>query len=57
VNDRYVIRPKADADLDHQALYLAEKAKPEVGRRFLIAAHETFTHCLHRIQKWDGIPD
>ena len=43
MNARYVIRPKADADLDHQAFYLAEKATPEVGHRFLIAAHQTFT--------------
>lgn len=40
---RYIVRPKADADLDHQALYLAEKAAPEIGHRFLIAARETFT--------------
>lgn len=42
MNAHYVVRPKADADLDHQAFYLAEKAVPEVGHRFLIAAHETF---------------
>jgi toxin ParE1/3/4 len=43
VNADYVIRPKADEDLDHQAFYLAEKATAEVGHRFLVAAHETFT--------------
>ena len=43
LSGRYLIRPKADADLDHQALYLAEKATAEIGHRFLIAAHETFT--------------
>lgn len=40
---RYVVRPKADKDLDEQALYLAEQATAELGHRFLIAAHETFT--------------
>ena len=39
---RYVIRPKADRDLDEQAYYLATEAKPEAGYRFLLAAHETF---------------
>jgi toxin ParE1/3/4 len=28
--------------LDEQALYLAIEASPEVGHRFLLAAHETF---------------
>ena len=42
MSPRYVVRPKADEDLDHQSFYLAEKASPEVGHRFLIAAHETF---------------
>ena len=36
---RYVVRPKADEDLDKQALYLAEQATAEFGHRFLIAAH------------------
>ena len=39
---RYVIRPKADSDLDHQALYFSKKAGRDVGHPFLIAAHETF---------------
>jgi toxin ParE1/3/4 len=38
-----VIRPKADQDLDDQAYYLATQANPEVGHRFLLAAHETFS--------------
>ena len=42
MNARYVIRPKADADLDDRALYLAVEAGPELGHRFLVAAHETF---------------
>jgi toxin ParE1/3/4 len=43
VSARYVIRPKADQDLDDQAYYLAVVASPEVGHRFLLAAHETFS--------------
>jgi toxin ParE1/3/4 len=42
VNPRYVLRPKADQDLDRQAYYLAAEASPETGHRFLVAAHETF---------------
>jgi toxin ParE1/3/4 len=42
VSARYVLRPKADEDLDQQAYYLATEASPETGHRFLIAAHETF---------------
>lgn len=42
MNGRYVLRPKADQDLDQQAYYLATEASPETGRRFLLAAHETF---------------
>jgi toxin ParE1/3/4 len=38
-----VIRPKADHDLDAQAYYFAVQANPELGHRFLVAAHETFT--------------
>ena len=40
---RYFIRPKADQDLDDQAFYYATKAGPEIGHRFLVAAHETFS--------------
>jgi plasmid stabilization system protein ParE len=39
---RYVVRPKADQDLDDQAYYYATEAIPEVGHRFLVAAHDTF---------------
>lgn len=39
---RYVIRPRADRDLDSQAAYYAAEASPEVGFRFLNAAQETF---------------
>lgn len=42
MNPRYVLRPHADLDLDQHANYLAEKAGPEVGHRFLVAAHSTF---------------
>ena len=40
---RYAIFPKADRDLDEQALYLSQQAGAELGHRFLLAAHETFT--------------
>jgi len=43
VSARYLIRPKADQDLEEQAFYLAQQAGPEMGHRFLVAAHETFT--------------
>jgi toxin ParE1/3/4 len=39
---RYVVRPKADRDLDDQAYYYATEASPELGHRFLVAAHDTF---------------
>src|SRR5207248_2631694 len=39
---RYVVRPRADRDLDDQAFYYATAATPEVGHRFLVAAHDTF---------------
>jgi len=38
----YLVRPKADRDLDDQAYYLAARSTPELGHRFLLAAHETF---------------
>jgi len=38
----YVVRPKADQDLDDQAFYLATQAGHDFGHRFLLAAHETF---------------
>jgi toxin ParE1/3/4 len=42
VSARYLIRPKADQDLEEQSLYYALRARPELGHRFLLAAHETF---------------
>jgi toxin ParE1/3/4 len=39
----YLVRPKADRDLDDQAYYLATQAGPDIGHRFLLAAHETFS--------------
>ena len=39
---RYLVRPKADQDLDEHAIYFAKEANPELGHRFLLAAHETF---------------
>ena len=39
---RYVVRPKADRELEDQAYYYATVASPEVGHRFLVAAHDTF---------------
>jgi toxin ParE1/3/4 len=35
---RFLIRPKADLDLDNQAWYLAEQSGPEAGHRFLDSA-------------------
>lgn len=43
MNARYVLRPKADQDLDQHANYLATEADAETGYRFLEAAHKTFT--------------
>jgi len=40
---RYVVRPKADRDLEDQAFYYATEATPELGHRFLLAAHDTFS--------------
>jgi len=40
---RYFIRPKADYDLDEHAFHYALEASPEVGHRFLLNAHETFS--------------
>ena len=40
---RYVIRPRADQDLEDQAFSYVTVATPEVGHRFLVAAHETFS--------------
>ena len=40
---RYLIRPRADGDLDDQAYYYATNASADVGHRFLLAAHDTFS--------------
>jgi toxin ParE1/3/4 len=42
VSTIYLVRPKADQDLDDEAFYLASEASPDVGHRFLYSAHETF---------------
>jgi toxin ParE1/3/4 len=39
---RYIVRAKADEDLDEQAFYYATEANPELGHRFLLSAHNTF---------------
>jgi toxin ParE1/3/4 len=36
VSGRYLIRPKADQDLDEQAYYFATEATAELGHRFLV---------------------
>ena len=38
----YLVRPKADRDLEDQAYYYATRANAELGHRFLDAAHDTF---------------
>jgi toxin ParE1/3/4 len=38
----YAVRPSADRDLDDQAYFYATEANPEIGHRFLVAAHDTF---------------
>jgi toxin ParE1/3/4 len=43
VNALYVLRPKADQDLEKHASYLATEGSAETGYRFLQAAHQTFT--------------
>jgi toxin ParE1/3/4 len=43
VSSVYLVRPKADKDLDDQAYYFATQASTNLGHRFLLAAHETFT--------------
>jgi plasmid stabilization system protein ParE len=39
---RYVLRPRADQDLDAQAYFYATVSSAEIGHRFLTAAHDTF---------------
>jgi plasmid stabilization system protein ParE len=43
VSPRYLIRPKADQDLEDQAFYLSTHTSPQIGHRFLVAAHDCFT--------------
>jgi toxin ParE1/3/4 len=42
VKGRYIVRPRADRDIDRQAVYLAEQASPEIAYRFLTAVRATF---------------
>lgn len=42
-SNTFSIRPLADRDLEDQAFYYAAQANRELGRRFLTAAHMTFT--------------
>jgi len=41
--NRYTVRPRADRDLDDQAHHFETVAGGELGHRFLVAAHDTFT--------------
>ena len=50
---RYVVRPKADQDLDNQAYYLATAASPEVGHRFPSLPMRRFP-CSPHSPRWDG---
>jgi toxin ParE1/3/4 len=43
VKAHYVVKPKADLDLDEHADYLARNASLEVALRFLASAKETFS--------------
>jgi toxin ParE1/3/4 len=50
---QYVVLPKADQDLDDRAYYYATEASPEVGHRFLVAAHDTFALlAMHPLLGW-----
>lgn len=42
IENRYNVRPKAAQDLEDQAYCYATVASPELGHRFLVAAHDTF---------------
>ena len=39
---QYVVLPKADRDLEDHAYCYATEASPEIGHRFLVAAHDNF---------------
>jgi toxin ParE1/3/4 len=43
VSARFLVKPKADQDLDDHSDYLAKKASLDVALRFLAAARETFS--------------
>jgi toxin ParE1/3/4 len=43
LNSGYVVRPKADLDLDEIADYLTQQSSLDTGLRFLTEAHRTFT--------------
>jgi hypothetical protein len=55
VGRRYLIRPKADEDLDDQAPYYPAEGSPALGHSFLVAAHEIFALSLPN-QKWAWSP-
>ncbi len=40
---KYLVRPRADRDLDDQAFHYAIEANPELGHRFLVSAHLSFS--------------
>ena len=40
---QYIVRPRANEDLDSQALYYAIEVNLELGHRFLVAADDTFS--------------
>ena len=48
MNARYSVLPRADRDLDDQAVYFLEESGIELGMRFLAAAHETFARLASR---------
>lgn len=53
---RYLVRPRADNDLDEQAYYLATKAGesgPALAHRFL-GLHTKHLRCWPHNRKWDG---
>jgi toxin ParE1/3/4 len=40
---RFLVRPKADQDLEDRAFYYAREVSSELGHKFLSSAQETFT--------------
>lgn len=42
MKSRYLIRPRADQDLEEQAIYLATQGDSGLANRFLLAARDTF---------------